>query len=193
MAIRIIDVAQEGRWLKVRREVDKPDGSVEVSEVAFPIETLAMRAGEYGIPVTQAEELLDLVLHETLPDFAEEGQAVAYVVSAPSPDRGRAWQLQRLGAVRERHRTRGVPPGKADRAARAAIIRASDLDPELAQLAGETFDRQIPQARAEYRRTQARAEALAAVEAAPNGDGTSTLKAQLRRRLAAVPTPPGRA
>lgn len=193
MAIRLIEMRQTGRLLQVRRQVDQPDGSVVDGWHVFPIETLAFRAGEYGVPISSPESLLELVLAEGLEEFWEddEHKATPYLVSAPSADRGRAWHLQRLAAVQAEHagrprRTNAQQEAASrvrDTSVREEVVRAADLDPELAELAAELLERDLPAARAAYGAAQAAREALQAVQAAPNGDGTSTLKAELARRL----------
>jgi|SRR5881394_1549194 len=193
MAVRFLEVVQTGRWLQVRREIDQEDGSVLENVHAFPIETLAMRAGEYGLPVTDPETLLELVMVESLPDFPEpELDGVAAVVAEPTLDAGRRRHLDRVRAVRDAHAARAPKGNGAQvRAAetrhadvQAAVILASDLDPELAELAGADLARKLPAARRAHQRSLATKTALARVEAAPNGDGTSTLKVQLRARVA---------
>jgi len=193
VAIRFLELVQTGRWLQVRREIDQPDGTVVENVHCFPIETLAIRAGEYGIPVTDTDTLLDLVTHESLPDFPEpELGDVPALVAEPTLEAGRARHLARLDVVKRAHGAR-APKGNgaqvlAARArhadVRAAIVLASDLDPELAELAGADLMRKLPAARRTHQRAQATQAALARVQAAVNGDGTSTLTAQLRARLA---------
>lgn len=202
MAIRFLEMQQTGRWLQVRREIDMPDGTVKEDVHAFPIEALAFRAGEYGIPVTDTETLLDLVTAESLPDFHPEGTVAPFVVTESTPAAGRARHLARARELLGEHAKR-APKGNGTqvRAAgtrhadvRAAIVAASDLDPELAELAGRDLERQLPRARELHGRRVAAERAVARVQEAANGDGTSTLKTALRRRLERAETirAPGR-
>lgn len=192
MAIRFLDVVQTGRYLQVRREIDQPDGSVLEDVHAFPIETLALRAGEYGVAVTDTDALLDLVTYESLPEFPEPGLGpFPALVAEPTLEAGRRRHRDRVAAVKAEHDARAPRQnGAAKRAAdirhaevRAAVVLASDLDPELAELAGADLARRLPAARRMHARAMADQAALAAVEAAENGDGTSTMKEALRARL----------
>jgi hypothetical protein len=202
VAVRFLEMVQTGRWLQVRREIDQPDGSVLENVHAFPIETLAMRAGELGIPVTDTERLLDVVTYESLPEYEQPGDepGVSVLITEADLGAGQRKHLDRVAAVKAAHdgrapRQNGVMKRAADdrtATVRAAIVQASDLDPELAELAGELLRRQIPAARQQLAAQRASTAALAAVEKAKDGNGTSTLKAQLRARLAPGPTPPGR-
>jgi hypothetical protein len=202
MAVRLLEVIQQGRWLQVQREIDMPDGTVVSNGHIFPIEAMAMRAGEYGVPVTDTETLLDILLYESLPDFHDDDDEpdVSVLVREPDLSVGRRRHLDQVAAVKARHAGRAprqngamrARADEADSAVRAAIIQASDLDPELAELAGEMLRRQLPAARQQLVAQRAKAAAMAAVERAADGNGTSTLKEQLRARLAPGPTPPGR-
>lgn len=192
MAIRLLEVVQTGRFLQVRREIDQEDGSVVENVHAFPIETLALRAGEYGVPVTDTDTLLDLVMIESLPEFPEpELGPFPALVAEPTLAAGRRRHLDRVAAVKAAHdarapRQNGTMKRTADTRhaqVRAAIVLASDLDPELAELAGRDLARRLPRARQVHRAAMAEQAALRAVEAAPNGDGTSTMTAVLRARL----------
>jgi hypothetical protein len=203
VAIRFLEIVQTGRYLQVRREIDQPDGTVLEDVHAFPIETMALRAGEYGVSVTDTDALLDIVTYESLPEFPQpELGPFPALVAEPTLEAGRRRHLDRVAAVKAAHdgrspRQNGVAKRAADTRhadVRAAIVRASDLDPELAELAGADLERRLPAARRVYARAMAEQAALAAMEAAPNGDGTSTMKAALRARLerAKGPTVHGR-
>lgn len=198
MAIRFLEVVQTGRYLQVRREIDQPDGTVVEDVHAFPIETMALRAGEYGVPVTDTDTLLDIVTFESLPDFPDpELGPFPALVAEPTLEAGRRRHLDRVAEFKAAHSARAPRQnGAMKRAAddrhgqvRAAIVRASDLDPELAELAGRDLAQRLPRARRAFLAARADQDALRAVEEAPNGDGTSTMKAALRARLERVQGP----
>jgi hypothetical protein len=118
-------------YVRVSRLVDFSDEGTLATAVAMPPETLALRAGEYGLDPADTALLLDVVLHEGFITYADEDHPLW---TAPSIAAARERHLDEVATVRARHaalgkdwdRPRGYP---TERDNRAALIRAAELSP----------------------------------------------------------------
>lgn len=82
------------------RWVDDPDERTWDQAVAMPAETLAIRAGEYGIDPGNTELLLDVVMHETFVNYPDDQHPLW---SAPSIKLAREQHLDTIADVRKAH------------------------------------------------------------------------------------------
>jgi hypothetical protein len=82
---------QPGWW---QIDTQLPDGSIHLH--AFPLEALEWRAAEYAIPLTDADTLIDIIVHERL---LTEPQAA--LQAAPTAEAARTAHLQQIQDVKD--------------------------------------------------------------------------------------------
>lgn len=121
-------------YVRVARmiDVDETAGGMTLPGVhIMPPDTLAIRAGEYGLDPADAALILDVVLYEP---FLEYGPDDHPLWSAPSIAVARERHLDEVATVRARHaalgkdwdRPKSYPTSAVNR---AALIRAAELSP----------------------------------------------------------------
>lgn len=118
-------------YVRVARMIDLPDEGTLVGVHIMPPETLAIRAGEYGLDPADTALLLDIVLHEPFLEYANDDHPLW---TAPSIAAARERHLDEVATVRARHAALGKDwnrPKDYPTAAthRAALIRAAELSP----------------------------------------------------------------
>jgi hypothetical protein len=179
------------RWLQIERLIDLEDGTRTWDLLCFPIEALALRAGEYALPLADPRALLDVVVYETLPGFAEaEHLHFPLMVTEPTIHAGRIKHLERVIKVRAQHEGRAGRRTLAEQRAEDArhdavadeIILRSDLSPELAELGAYMIENAVAARRSQYLASRSLRARQLAGRAAANGDGTSTLLGELRQQ-----------
>lgn len=144
------DLQARGRtYVHVARMLDREDGTIRAA-VIMPPDTLAIRAGEYGLDPADTALLLDVVLHESFLEYADNDHPLW---TAPSIAAARERHLDEIATVRAAHAELGKgwdrPKDYPSPAVhRAALVRAAELSP----IHRETVD----QARTMARETWAR-------------------------------------
>lgn len=148
-------VPPEGNVLTFRW-VDWPTSSAaEIQAITMPPETLALRAGEYGLDPNDADLLLDVVLHETFIAYPE-GQHPLW--TAPSIAAAREEHLDTVATERARQaalgvnrdRPKGYPTVTEHRAALSATGRLCPIRADVVAFGRENARRnwminQMPQ------------------------------------------------
>jgi hypothetical protein len=71
MGIRNKEVVVRDEHYHILREVDMPDGSTIMNAYKLPVNTLAIRAGEYGLDPNDLDLLLDCITYELDPSVQE--------------------------------------------------------------------------------------------------------------------------
>ena len=118
-------------WVRVARVIDVQDEGTLAAAHIMPPDTLAIRAGEYGLDPADTALLLDVVLHEPFLEYAPGDHPLW---TAPSIAVARERHLDEVATVRARHAALGKdwdrPKSYPSPAAhRAALIRAAELSP----------------------------------------------------------------
>lgn len=143
MHVRFTDAGQATAgtvacW-RVLHERTHDDGTVELAAHWFPRDTLAIRAGEYGLDPFGVDVILDVVLHEPYLDT----EAVPLLMTAPTLAAARDGHLARVAAAKGRL---AVPAAVAARTPAApdpldTIRGAYEPDLELHDLVGRHIAR----------------------------------------------------
>jgi hypothetical protein len=113
------------------RMVDWEDGRTDTQAVAMPPETLAIRAGEYGLDPADTQLLLDVVLHETFISYPDHEHPLW---TAESIALAREQHLDTVATVRHEHAERRKGERRPKEyptlaVHRAALGRAVELSP----------------------------------------------------------------
>lgn len=118
-------------YVRVLRLVDFQEEGTLVGAHFMPPDTLAIRAGEYGLDPADTALLLDVVLHEIEVEYPADAHPLW---TAPSIAAARERHLDEVATVRARHaalgkgwdRPKDYPTVAVNR---AALIRAAELSP----------------------------------------------------------------
>lgn len=137
-ATTVVDLQTKGlTYVHVARMMDRgPDDkspgwqTIRTAHI-MPPDTLALRAGEYGLDPADTALLLDVVLHEPFLEYAEDDHPLW---TAPSIAAARERHLDEVATVRAAHAALGKDWDRAKdypspAAHRAALIRAAELSP----------------------------------------------------------------
>jgi hypothetical protein len=128
----VADLQTRGQvYVHVARMLDREEDGTIQAAVIMPPDTLAIRAGEYGLDPADTQLLLDVVLHETFISYPDDEHPLW---TAPTIGEARERHLDEVATVRARHeafgkgwdRPKGYPTQTAHR---AALVRAAELAP----------------------------------------------------------------